>query len=273
MSGPRRHARRRAGDPRRRQRHAPVAAQPVAPPEAVPVARRRQAGTRRCSSRPCAASQRSPTTASRSQPPCVVANEEHRFTVVEQLRGDRHRAGTGPARAVRPQHRAGAARWPRSRRCAKRPTASTRSSSSRRPTMRSPTRRLHRGAARRPCARRRGRASSSSASEPDRPDTGYGYIRVERAANAGSSGALRVAAFVEKPDRRPPSATSPTAAISGTAGLRPAHERLAHALPRFRPDIAEACDAARAKRRPTPRSTASTPPRSRRFPPTASTTP
>ncbi len=41
--------------------------------------------------------------------PCVIANEEHRFTVVDQLHAG-HRAAREqcPARAVRPQHRPGA---------------------------------------------------------------------------------------------------------------------------------------------------------------------
>ncbi len=68
----------------------------VAAPEAVPLARRRRRRTRRCSSRRRGATRRSATPASPCRRLCVVANEEHRFTVVEQLRD----IGIAPARIV-----------------------------------------------------------------------------------------------------------------------------------------------------------------------------
>ena len=92
---------------------------------------------------------------------------------------------------------------------------------------------------------RRGRASSSSASGPSAPDTGYGYIRVESAANNDSSGALRVAGFVEKPDRATAERYLADGGYFWNGGifvLRASVWR--DALQRFRADLAAASEAA-----------------------------
>jgi mannose-1-phosphate guanylyltransferase / mannose-6-phosphate isomerase len=76
---------------------------------------------------------------------------------------------------------------------------------------------------------------------PDRPETGYGYIRTER----GPSGEPRVAQFVEKPDAATAARYLADGGYFWNAGLfvLKASTWLA-ALQRFRPDIAAACRAA-----------------------------
>ncbi|MCK6426362.1 MAG: mannose-1-phosphate guanylyltransferase/mannose-6-phosphate isomerase [Burkholderiaceae bacterium] len=80
---------------------------------------------------------------------------------------------------------------------------------------------------------------------PDRPETGYGYIR-----SVPETGAARVAQFVEKPDldtARRYLAEGGYTWNSGMFVLRAS--RWMQALERFRPDIAAACRAAWAQRR------------------------
>jgi mannose-1-phosphate guanylyltransferase/mannose-6-phosphate isomerase len=76
---------------------------------------------------------------------------------------------------------------------------------------------------------------------PDRPETGYGYIRTERAPG----GEPRVAQFVEKPDAATAARYLADGGYFWNAGLfvLKASTWLA-ALQRFRPDIAAACRAA-----------------------------
>ena len=80
--------------------------------------------------------------------------------------------------------------------------------------------------------------------KPDRPETGYGYIRSE-----GTGEAARVAQFVEKPDQATAERYLADGRYSWNAGMfvLKASVWLA-ALERFRPDIAAACRAAWAKR-------------------------
>ena len=80
--------------------------------------------------------------------------------------------------------------------------------------------------------------------KPDRPETGYGYIRSE-----GMGEAARVAQFVEKPDQVTAERYLADGRYSWNAGMfvLKASVWLA-ALERFRPDIAAACRAAWAKR-------------------------
>jgi mannose-1-phosphate guanylyltransferase/mannose-6-phosphate isomerase len=76
--------------------------------------------------------------------------------------------------------------------------------------------------------------------KPDRPETGYGYIRTEGA----SAGELKVAQFVEKPDAATAERYLAEGGYFWNAGLfvLKASTWLA-ALERFRPDIAAACRA------------------------------
>jgi mannose-1-phosphate guanylyltransferase / mannose-6-phosphate isomerase len=77
---------------------------------------------------------------------------------------------------------------------------------------------------------------------PDRPETGYGYIRAE-----GAAPSYRVARFVEKPDLATAQDYLATGGYFWNAGMfvLKASTWLA-ALERFRPDIAAACAAAHA---------------------------
>lgn len=79
---------------------------------------------------------------------------------------------------------------------------------------------------------------------PDRPETGYGYIRTEDAA-----GAPKVAQFVEKPDAATAARYLAAGGYFWNAGMfvLKASAWMA-ALERFRPDIAAACRAAWAAR-------------------------
>jgi hypothetical protein len=150
------------------------------------------------------------------QPPCIVAHEEQRCTHVERLRGG---CAARILLAARPQHRAGAAaRRARSVRAAA--TASIRSSSyARRPRDRRS--RVHARCGRR-CAATGGIVVLGI--RPERPDTGYGYIRVEALRRA--AGALASPASSRSPTARPPSATS-DGGYAERRHLRAARERLA----------------------------------------------
>jgi mannose-1-phosphate guanylyltransferase / mannose-6-phosphate isomerase len=80
---------------------------------------------------------------------------------------------------------------------------------------------------------------------PDRPETGYGYIRTERVA----TGEPQVAQFVEKPDAATAARYIADGGYFWNAGLfvLKASTWMA-ALQRFRPDIASACGASWAAR-------------------------
>jgi mannose-1-phosphate guanylyltransferase / mannose-6-phosphate isomerase len=80
---------------------------------------------------------------------------------------------------------------------------------------------------------------------PDRPETGYGYIRSE----AGAAGALRVAQFIEKPDLATAERYLAAGGYFWNAGMFVLKASVwMAALERFRPDIAAACRAAWAVR-------------------------
>jgi len=77
--------------------------------------------------------------------------------------------------------------------------------------------------------------------KPDRPETGYGYIRTEAAAG----GALRVAQFVEKPDEATAERYVAAGGYFWNAGMFVLKASVwMAALERFRPDIAASCRAA-----------------------------
>jgi mannose-1-phosphate guanylyltransferase/mannose-6-phosphate isomerase len=80
---------------------------------------------------------------------------------------------------------------------------------------------------------------------PDRPETGFGYIRSE----ASPEGAARVRAFVEKPDLATAQAYLADGHYSWNSGMFVVRASVwLRALRQFRPDIASACDAAWAAR-------------------------
>jgi mannose-1-phosphate guanylyltransferase/mannose-6-phosphate isomerase len=81
---------------------------------------------------------------------------------------------------------------------------------------------------------------------PDQPETGYGYIRTQGAADDDS---LRVAQFVEKPDAATAARYLAEGGYYWNAGMFVLRASTwLDALRRFRPDIASACEAAWAAR-------------------------
>ncbi len=75
---------------------------------------------------------------------------------------------------------------------------------------------------------------------PDRPETGYGYIR----SDAVEAGAARVVRFVEKPDLETAEKYLAEGCYSWNSGMFVVKASVwMKALERFRPDIAEACRA------------------------------
>lgn len=130
------------------------------------------------------------------RPPCVVANEEHRFTVIEQLR----QVGIEPARVLlEPSGRNTAPALALAALEAKR---SAPAGSDPLLVVTPADHAIGIPVAFTAALRQAVRVASDGGIvvlgiRPDRPDTGFGYIRAD-AAEAGM--ALRVAAFVEKPD-------------------------------------------------------------------------
>jgi mannose-1-phosphate guanylyltransferase/mannose-6-phosphate isomerase len=173
------------------------------------------------------------------QPPCVVANEEHRFTVLDQL----HAASIEPARVLlEPVGRNTAPALTLAALCA------TESAGSAPDPILVITPADHAIGLPAPftAAMRRAVAAAGDGIvvlgiRPDRPDTGYGYIRAGKSPGA-TGDAWHVEAFVEKPDlatARSYLADGGYYWNSGMFVLR-ASTWLA-ALGRFRPDILEAC--------------------------------
>ena len=174
------------------------------------------------------------------QAPCIVANEEHRFTVVEQLRD----IGIAPARIVlEPSGRntAPALSSARSRRASAADgvdpvlvvTPADHAIADAPPSPRRCARRRTRGRRR----HRRPRHPARAARHRLRlhPRRGRRARRERRAVASPPSS--------RSPTSRPPSATSPTAATTGTAAFSccaPASG--CDALQRFRPDIAAASE-------------------------------
>lgn len=80
---------------------------------------------------------------------------------------------------------------------------------------------------------------------PDRPETGYGYIRAIRSIAGGQSPALAVERFVEKPDLATAQAYLADGCYFWNAGMFVLKASVwLRVLRHFRPDIANACDAA-----------------------------
>jgi mannose-1-phosphate guanylyltransferase/mannose-6-phosphate isomerase len=133
------------------------------------------------------------------QPPCIVANEEHRFTVIEQLRD----IGSAPARVVlepfgrntAPALQLAALEAVRAAADGIDPILVVTPADHAIADLGAFT------AALRTAVRTAAAGGIVVLGiQPERADTGYGYIRAESAAK-DASGALRVAGFVEKPDR------------------------------------------------------------------------
>jgi mannose-1-phosphate guanylyltransferase / mannose-6-phosphate isomerase len=82
--------------------------------------------------------------------------------------------------------------------------------------------------------------------QPDRAETGYGYIRAEA---PGDAGACKVVAFVEKPDQATAQGYLTEGGYYWNAGMFVLRASAwMRALERYRPDIAQACQAAWAVR-------------------------
>ena len=175
--------------------------------------------------------------------PCVVANEEHRFTVVEQLRD----IDVAPARIVlEPFGRNTAPAL----QLAALDAARTAGEGVDPILVVTPADHAIADVAAFTAALRAAVRSAAAGVivilgiRPDRPDTGYGYIRVE-AGDAGKPGTLPVAAFVEKPDRATAERYLAEGAHYWNGGvfvLRASTWR--DALQRFRPDLAASSEAA-----------------------------
>jgi len=177
------------------------------------------------------------------RPPCVVANEEHRFTVVEQLRD----IGIAPARILLEPFGRNTA--PALQLAALEATRSTGECIDPILVVTPADHAIADSAAFTAALRTAVRAAAGGAIvvlgiRAERADTGYGYIRVQAGDDAAGA-TSKVAAFVEKPDR----ATAQRYLAEGShywnGGvfvLRASTWR--DALQRFRPDLAEASEAA-----------------------------
>ncbi len=169
--------------------------------------------------------------------PCVVANEEHRFTLVDQLRA----AGLEPDAVLLE---------PRGRNTAPALTlAALHAMQGGADPILVVTPADHAIADRSACtiALRRAIASAADGSivvlgiRPDRPDTGFGYIR----AGESSGPSTPVAAFVEKPDLSTAERYLAEGSYFWNSGMFVLRASTwLSALERFRPDIASAAQAA-----------------------------
>ena len=175
------------------------------------------------------------------RPPCVVANEEHRFTVVEQLRD----IGIAPDRILlEPSGRNTA---PALQLAA---LEAARSAGVDPILVVTPADHAIADAAAFTTALRAAVRTAAAGGivvlgiRPDRPETGYGYIRVD-AGEADDRGSSKVAAFVEKPARAAAERYLSEGGYYWNGGvfvLRASAWR--DALQRFRPDLAAASEAA-----------------------------
>jgi mannose-1-phosphate guanylyltransferase/mannose-6-phosphate isomerase len=206
------------------------------------------------------------------QAPCIVANEEHRFTVIEQLRD----IGIEPARVLLEPFGRNTA--PALQLAALEAVRAARDGVDPVLVVTPADHAIARGAAFTAAMRAAVRTAALGGIvvlgiRPQRPDTGYGYIRAGT-LEGPTEESWPVAAFVEKPD----TATAQRYVADGNyywnGGIFVLRASVwLDALRRFRPDIATASEALSAARKATPRSCASTARRSRRSRPTASTTP
>ncbi len=177
------------------------------------------------------------------QAPIIVANEEHRFTVVEQLRG----IGVEPARVVlepfgrntAPALQLAALEATRAKAGDADPILVVT------PADHAISRPAEFTAAVRAAVRRAARGGIVVLGiRPERPDTGYGYIRAG-AKEDGDADTLRVEAFVEKPDLATAERYLADGSYFWNGGVFVLRASVwLEALGRFRPDLASASDAA-----------------------------
>jgi mannose-1-phosphate guanylyltransferase/mannose-6-phosphate isomerase len=175
-------------------------------------------------------------------PPCVVANEEHRFTVLEQMTA----IGTTPTRVLlEPFGRNTAAALT----LAALEVQSLAAAGSDPVLVVTPA--DHAMADLDACTAALRRAVDTAAQgaivvmgiQPTRPDVGYGYMRTAP-AEAGAS-AAKVVAFVEKPDLATAERYLAEGGYVWNSGVFILRAGVwLDAIGRFRPDIAEACRAA-----------------------------
>jgi len=169
--------------------------------------------------------------------PCIVANEEHRFTVIDQLR----EIGIEPARILlEPSGRNTAPAL------ALAALDTTRALGADPILVVTPAdHAIGMAAAFTSALQRAVRAAADGGIvvlgvRPDRPDTGYGYIRAEGGAH---DSALRVAAFVEKPDLATAERYLADGGYYWNSGMFVLRASVwLAALGRFRPDIAAASE-------------------------------
>ncbi|HEX2542294.1 MAG TPA: mannose-1-phosphate guanylyltransferase/mannose-6-phosphate isomerase [Caldimonas sp.] len=176
------------------------------------------------------------------QPPCIVANEEHRFTVVDQLRG----IGIEPARVLLEPFGRNTA--PALHLAALEATRSSGGSADPVLVVTPADHLITQLPAFTQTLRTAVRAAASGGIvvlgiRPERPDTGYGYIRAGDSADA--DGLLPVAAFVEKPDLATARKYVADDGYLWNGGIFVVRASVwLEALRRFRPELARASEAA-----------------------------
>jgi mannose-1-phosphate guanylyltransferase/mannose-6-phosphate isomerase len=177
------------------------------------------------------------------QKPCIVANEEHRFTVVEQLRD----VGLEPARVLLEPFGRNTA--PALQLAALEATRGADDGADPILVVTPADHAIARGADFTAAIRAAVRTAATGGIvvlgiQPERPDTGYGYIRAGAAVQAGDA-ARPVAAFVEKPDLATAQRYVADGSYYWNGGIFVLRASVwLDALRRFRPDIATASEAA-----------------------------
>ena len=174
--------------------------------------------------------------------PCIVANEEHRFTVLEQLAA----IGLAPARVLlEPVGRNTAAALT----LAAIDVAADASEDTDPVMVVTPADHAMADLAACTAALRQAVATAAGGAivvlgiEPHRPDTGYGYMRTE--PDASGTSAAKVVAFVEKPDLATAERYLAEGGYFWNSGVFVLRASVwQQAIARFRPDIADACIAA-----------------------------
>jgi len=177
------------------------------------------------------------------QKPCIVANEEHRFTVVEQLRD----IGLEPARVLLEPFGRNTA--PALQLAALEAARGAEGGADPILVVTPADHAIARGADFTAAIRAAVRTAATGGIvvlgiQPERPDTGYGYIRAGAPVQAGDVARL-VAAFVEKPDLATAQSYLADGSYYWNGGIFVLRASVwLDALRRFRPDIATASEAA-----------------------------
>jgi mannose-1-phosphate guanylyltransferase/mannose-6-phosphate isomerase len=177
------------------------------------------------------------------QAPCVVANEEHRFTVIEQLRA----IGVEPARVLLEPFGRNTA--PALQLAALEATRAAPGDTDPILIVTPADHAITRPAAFSSALRTAVRTAAGGGIvvlgiRPERPDTGYGYIRAS-APEGGGADSLPVDAFVEKPDLATAERYLADGGYYWNGGVFVLRASVwLEALRRFRPDLAAASDVA-----------------------------